>query len=278
MECHCQSGASVAPAPGSVAAYQAQWEQRIAVWYPQLDQRSYFLPAVHMNRLSYQSRSVAGQDVYVTTPPVDDRPAGVTAVSAADAKDDRAMQHVLHCLRALADNQNEAMFVLSALDFRNYLVELCNNAASATLFPRPADLKTKGKVKGADKGEFDLLVIHPTYGLLVGEVKSVGDTFSGSPSLTTQEEAAVEKRVAKAVRQLDKEEAVLKHLVSDLQHPPRVRKTLLLPNVTRAQLRSVLASRPALERVCDDGDDHDDDDNDDDGDSSFGASSPAVLP
>ena len=231
-----------------------------------------------MNRLSYQSRSVAGQDVYVTTPPVDDRPAGVTAVSAADAKDDRAMQHVLHCLRALADNQNEAMFVLSALDFRNYLVELCNNAASATLFPRPADLKTKGKVKGADKGEFDLLVIHPTYGLLVGEVKSVGDTFSGSPSLTTQEEAAVEKRVAKAVRQLDKEEAVLKHLVSDLQHPPRVRKTLLLPNVTRAQLRSVLASRPALERVCDDGDDHDDDDNDDDGDSSFGASSPAVLP
>ena len=115
-----------------------------------------------------------------------------------------------------------------------------------------------------------MLVIHPTYGLLVGEVKSVGDTFSGSPSLTTREEAAVVKRVAKAVRQLDKEEAVLKHLVSDLQHPPRVRKTLLLPNVTRAQLRSVLASRPALERVCDDGDDgdnDDDDDNYDDGDS-----------
>ena len=250
-----QSGAG--GGPGSPASayhqHQAQWERCLADWYPDLHRRTYFLPAVHMNRVNYHPGQVSGQHVYVTHPPVTNRAAGVTALGTGEVQDDLATQRVLHCLRALADGQGEAMFVVSSLNFDHYLTQLCHHSAAATattttgLFPRPQDLKTKGK--SVHRGEFDLLIIHPQYGLLVGELKSVGDTFSSGPSLSGQEESAVARRVEKALRQLDKEERVLRHLVSDLQHPPRVRKTLLLPNVTRTQLLTLLASRPVLRQV-----------------------------
>ena len=65
------------------------------------------------------------------------------------------------------------MFVISQLNFGDYLNEPCYSAA-ASLLPRPIDLKSQHK----HRGDFDVLLLHRRYGVLVGEVKSIGDQFS----------------------------------------------------------------------------------------------------
>ena len=223
-----------------------EWQKRITEWFPELDQRTFFVPNVQMNRLNYRKGSVAGQEVLVTQPPVRNRPQGDTSFSHGEAADDAEIQRLLHCLRALADTRKQVMFVLTQLGFHNYLSELCAEAAAAAELPRPEDLKKEGM----HRGDFDLLVIHRDYGILVGELKAVGYTFEGAKSLKQEEKDSVlAKRVIQAVKQLHKQGRMLSHLTSDLKSPPRVRKTLLIPNVSRSQLCTLFDKRPGLREV-----------------------------
>ena len=225
------------------------WRQFVEDWYPNWRQQSYFVPPIFMRKVPYVQTEVAGQSVRVPQPPVTQaihfgKGEGKAPVLESDVREDQAQNHVLCCLKALGDHHQEVMFVLSQLNFSDYLNQP-SYAPAAALLPRPIDLRTKGNSAG--HGDFDLVVIHRHCGLLVAEVKSFGSAFD---SLAPDHfRPALAKKIKMGVRQLDKSEVVLKHLVSDFHPPPRVSKTLALPNVTSAQIRSVLSEDPSLLQV-----------------------------
>lgn len=162
----------------------------------------------------------------------------------SDAQADFAQSFVLANLQELGRRQQEVMFIVSQLDFGCYMNRPCYAAAAARL-PKPADLDEKYR-----RGDFDVLVIHRLYGILAGEVKSVGLAHAGVEKTEEEADADVAVKVRKAIKQLDKSETVVRHLVSDVARGLAVRKTLFLPFVSGAQLQRVLGSNPQLEEVC----------------------------
>lgn len=223
----------------------ALWRQQVVKWYPDLYQRTHFLPPVHFHRTQHEELQLAsGHPVLVTRPPLPDRPpGGASLLSQSDVRDDQSLQRVLDCLRQLAEAPGEVMFVLSELKFGEYLNEPCFAAAASALPNIPMDKKTRRK----QEGDFDVLVIHRQHGILVGEIKAIGEKLSHLPQ--QQQDQAVKKKMEQAIRQLNKAKDVLQHVVSDLQPPPRVQTTLMLPNIARAQLHGVLAGNLPLSQV-----------------------------
>ena len=252
------------------------WLQAVSEWYPYRHSRSYFLPPIHFNRVPFDVVTVAGQPVLVPQRPSNQPspkkpssgPASVSAtqpgsqvpgkpvagsvwtpqsptpteVLDSDARDDSGTQHVLSCLRALAEKQGEVMMVISQLDFRKYLDDKTDpiSTAACSFLPRPATMAPKKY----HRGDFDVLIIHPHYGLVVGEVKSVGS----DPGNTQDLGKAVVKRVRKAVGQLHKAQDVLSHLVSDMA-PVKISKTLILPSISSSQLLQALSTDMTLAQV-----------------------------
>nr|KAG5711617.1 hypothetical protein BaRGS_016799 [Batillaria attramentaria] len=253
----------------------ASWLHSVNDWYPDLHTRTYFVPPLHFNRVSYDVQTVAGQSVLVpkVAPSVPSLPAAAAKPASSahssspsqqplpgsvwpdeppatvghapqifdcDVRDDRAQQLVLQHIRDLAEREREVMLVLSQLDFRKYLDKQVDpiSAAAAALLPRPVTLKPSHR-----RGDFDVLIIHRQYGMIVGEVKAVGANFSKTQDMDT----AVVTRVQKAVKQLNKAEDVLRHLVSDLA-PVTITKTLMLPNITSRQLVQALSTSPQIQQ------------------------------
>lgn len=145
------------------------------------------------------------------------------------SRDDRAQERVLHCLQALAHSLQEVMMVISQLQFGLYLNKPSYAAAAARL-PRAINLPESYR-----QGDFDVLILHSKYGLVTGEVKSVGDNFTRLQMTEQKEDEVVVKVVVKAVKQLNKAKAVLEHLVSDLPGLA-ITKVLLFPNITSVRL------------------------------------------
>lgn len=158
-------------------------------------------------------------------------------------RDDRAQERLLHCLRAMADEQKEAMMVISQLQFGRYLHNP-SYAAIASLLPHVKKMEACYR-----RGDFDVLIIHKKYGLITGDVKSIGSNFSQLNLPTEQEDNAIVKKVQEAVKQLNKAETVLKYLVSDLIDVTVVTKTIVMPNVTSAQLTRAISRDPVTVKV-----------------------------
>ena len=260
----------------AVQKAMTMWLQAVREWYPSRHSRSYFLPPLHFNRVPFDVATVAGQPVLVPQQPSNQPspkkpssgPASApapqpgnqvlgkpvagsvwtpqsptpTEVLDSDARDDSGTQHVLSCLRSLAEKQKEVMMVISQLDYRKYLDDKTDpiSAAACSGLPRPATMPSKKY----HRGDFDVLIIHPRYGLVVGEVKSVGS----DPGNTQDLDKAIVKRVRKAVGQLHKAEDVLSHLVSDVA-PVKISKTLILPSITSSQLLQALGTDTILAKV-----------------------------
>lgn len=183
-------------------------------------------------------------------------------VMPSDVRDDVAHQRVLQYLRCLADDLQEVMFVISHLDFAKYLMKSNNKHRKAmACFPRaenlPAStsspdarqgLSDRAKDNKEKRGDFDVLIIHPKYGLVIGEVKSVG----GNPEhMKDNPDQAITKKVELAVKQLKKSEKMLGHLISDIETPVHITKTLMLPNLTSQQLLQALqANCSAAKALC----------------------------
>ena len=149
---------------------------------------------------------------------------------------------MLRNLQELGKAGHEVMVIQSLLDFGNYLNKPSYAAAAknfATCHLRPC----------YRHGDFDVLVIHRKYGILVGELKAVGRNQPGVSRTQAQADEDVAKRVGKAVKQLDKSETVMKHLVDDIAPSLTIRKALFLPYVGGTQLLRVLTANPQLEQV-----------------------------
>ncbi|XP_070184409.1 uncharacterized protein [Littorina saxatilis] len=148
-------------------------------------------------------------------------------------------------LQKLGNSRREAMFILSQLNFGNYLNQPAYATAAAQL-PRPVHSAPRYR-----DGDFDFLLIHRQHGILIGELKSVGKNQAAFNKTQAQANADVAKRVTKAVKQLDRSETVVRHLVSDVAPGLTVRKTLVLPYVRTEQLKLALDNDPQLEEaVC----------------------------
>ncbi|XP_070207989.1 uncharacterized protein [Littorina saxatilis] len=164
-------------------------------------------------------------------------------VRECDVQADFTQQHVLYNLQELGTRRHEVMFVLSELNFKDYLNKPFY-AKQTSKLPKPGNIPAKDRHHGK-QGDFDVLLIHRQYGILVGEVKSVGKTRA------SQVDVEVIRVLQKAVKQLDKCEVHARHMVSDIASELTVRKTLFLPYVSSSQLRRVLsASEQLKEAIC----------------------------
>ena len=259
------------------------WLKCIAEWYPRRLEKTYFLSPLYFRRTSHDADTVAGESVLVhvlpprkkakyspqsnqthPTPPVAGsvftKPQDSSAPAASwplppfaenTRVDDEATERVLSCLRALSEEHGEVMMVMSQLEFRKYLDGKASPiyAAACALHPRP----DTHPCSTCRNGEFDVLIIHRHYGLIVGEIKAVGAHMENILDLNDK----VVEKVTKAVEQLEKAGAMLKHLVSGVNismtnHPVsdiNIIKTLFLPNVTSGQLTEAVSTDPQLEQV-----------------------------
>nr|KAG5714528.1 hypothetical protein BaRGS_006974 [Batillaria attramentaria] len=197
----------------------------------------------------------------------------IDSLMRSGVRDDRAQQHVLHCLQTIAKGSlpgrgPQIMFVLSQMQFQDYLSKPCYASATA-MFPRPIDLKGLN----LERGDFDVLIIHRHYGLLVGEIKAVGGNASERGLSEDKRLDDLVKALKKMLKvgkkslqvcvpihgtrpreglgQLEKAREVLRYMLSDLTPQPRVTATLILPFVTSQQLRRVLEMDSELkEALC----------------------------
>lgn len=262
------------------------WREVVTSLYPDALRRTYTVPPEHFNKVPYVRDTVpgSGQSALVlrqqpsgeapvgTVPPAslqskptpqyslwtkESKPQATPCrVTGSDFTDDFAQRHILANLQALGNVGPEPMFILSQVNFGSYLDKPSYAAANAQLL-RPDTLEPRYR-----RGDFDILLIHRRYGVLIGELKSVGWQLSGA--FKTQAQAAenivktqaevdndIVNRVKRAVDQLDKSETVLKHVLSDIAPDLSVKKTLFLPYVSSARLQRVLAEQPQLEQVRD---------------------------
>lgn len=156
--------------------------------------------------------------------------------------DVRTLQRVLHCLHALADDSQpeEVMTVISQFRFgqRQHqhhpsYMPACEFLAMTGSLP-PDILQHRH-----EDGDTDILIIHRHYGLITLEIKSVGKNFKWIKVVQERLDTFVMEEIDKAVQQLNKAEAVLKQLVSDLA-ALKVTKSLVMPNITHSQLLRTL--------------------------------------
>ncbi|KAK7477367.1 hypothetical protein BaRGS_00031385 [Batillaria attramentaria] len=219
---------------------QLDFEQWKAAMRPVLLQRTIYAPPVHMNRELLQRVLFADKEVYITQPPVmTHNSAEHSVLQDSNVRDDDTQRHFLYCLRALSDKLSEVMAVVSLLRFEDYLKEP-SYRASIVKFPKPVDTKHP-------RGDFDFLIIHPVHGLLIIEIKAIGDRFESSwPE--AKKDALVSKKIQLAIKQLDKGKAVLTHLISDKKPAPPVKTALVMPNIGKDQLERVLITEHKLKK------------------------------
>ncbi|XP_025107949.1 uncharacterized protein LOC112572468 isoform X1 [Pomacea canaliculata] len=226
--------------------------------FPDLETKAHFLPPVFMNRVPMTRVLLEGGEVLVpqeakgkagmSVHPV--LSAGIitksqpTTVQDSDIRDDAAMQRVNLCLQKLSENNREVFVALSELKFGQYLGEPCYAAAAAQL-PSAKNLPPHHPKRWKD-GDFDVLLIHRHYGLVICEVKSVGANVQALNMSQQDIDQSIRKKLGQAVSQLDKAEVMLSHLVHDVAPGLRVCKTMALPNLTARQVQQAIEGDPKL--------------------------------
>ncbi|XP_025111876.1 uncharacterized protein LOC112574796 [Pomacea canaliculata] len=167
----------------------------------------------------------------------------------SDVRDDEAKQRVLVCLQEFSERNKEVLFGMSKLAFGDYLGEPVYAAAAAQLPPRanlPSALPRNWK-----QGDFDVLLIHRHYGFVVCKVRAFGDITQALNMSQQDIENNIREKLRDAVSQLDKAEAMLSHLVSDIASGLRITKTIAFPNLTASQVQQAICEDiPLTEDLC----------------------------
>ncbi|XP_025112588.1 uncharacterized protein LOC112575161 isoform X2 [Pomacea canaliculata] len=202
--------------------FQEYLEKSVKDMYPDITGTFYFVPPVYFNKTHYRKKLVIGEVTWVPDTPTDN-----------DVRHDRAMQHVIHCLRHLAERRQEKMFVLTQLTFDAYL----NNVSTEYVTHRlpTADSNISNNI--------DLLIIHQKHGVLVGVVKTVSDDDVRGQDNEEKAGEMIILQVKEGLQQLDEAVCTMNHLTSD-QKSVKVRKFLMLPRLSRSSLNRAVASQP----------------------------------
>jgi hypothetical protein len=182
----------------------------------------------------------------------------------SDERSHIAELKVLQCFKR-SEFHKEGMFVIFNMKFSDLPIarhlsdrELKRTAAKQLKLPvsqinqsilaafkallLPKDLQHLQHMR-LDKGDIDILLMHHQYGLLAGSMKIVAGSDPQS----------VAKEVEESIKQLDKSDVMLRYSTSadPLSHQPspRIVKTLILPNVSKKELQSVVDMNPTLAEV-----------------------------
>ncbi|XP_025078797.1 uncharacterized protein LOC112554934 [Pomacea canaliculata] len=188
-----------------------------------------------------QHQAVLPSNTQVMTPSETDETSISHPATAQDSdiRDDTAMKQVLLCLQNLSEKTGEVLVGITRLHFGQYLSEPCFSVAAAQL-PRasslPPDLPQNWK-----QGKFDVLLIHRHYGLVVCNVMSFGDITNDLKMSQEDIVKTIRKKLRDAVTQLNKAEAMLSHLVSDVCPGLRITKTIAVPNLTTDQVQQAIS-------------------------------------
>ncbi|XP_025112289.1 uncharacterized protein LOC112575021 isoform X2 [Pomacea canaliculata] len=202
----------------------------IQTMYPDILTACYFVPSLYINRNMYRNDEVAGEKVVVMEAAPDDT-----------LRHDHAIQHVLNCLRHLADRDQQAMFVLSQFTCDDYLASVDEQFAHHKL-PMPSDLRRRDK----NYENFDVLIVHRQYGVVVVVVKA--SVCTADIRVEIKDFRRVVQDLRKAVKQLDGAERMLKHLMADVRPDIAIRKTLMLPNLSLKFLKEILGKHQDVEK------------------------------
>ena len=158
---------------------------------------------------------------------------------------DKVRQKLFGSFRRLADTHSDVMFVISQLQYDDYLIH-SSQAAALNRLPRPGSMK-ESKYR---RGDFDFLILHRRAGIIAIEVKTVGASRMFWSMTEQYQDQSVHKRAEKALAQLQRCGDVLRHLVCDQTVPPRIRQTVCFPCITPGQFQRVLRSDQQLRQVC----------------------------
>ncbi|XP_025107255.1 uncharacterized protein LOC112571998 isoform X2 [Pomacea canaliculata] len=236
------------------------WTNWVENAFPDLESKAYFVPPVFVNRVPMTKYSSPVNEALVIreapgkagpsicpalSPSTLTTSPQPTPVQDSDIRDDAAMQRVILCLQKLTEKKG-VFVALSQLKFGQYLGEPCYAAAAAQL-PSAKNLPPHHPESWKD-GDFDVLLIHRHYGLVICEVKSVGDNVLALNMSQQDIDKSIRAKLGQAVSQLDKAEVMLSHLVHDVAPGLRVCKTMALPNLTAPQVQQAIDGDPKLSR------------------------------
>lgn len=163
-------------------------------------------------------------------------------VQESDARDDLAQQHVLFCLREFVRREKKVLFVISQLRFSDYLAK-ASYAATEQFFLRPKHLDSQYR-----RGDFDILIIHPRRGIIIGKIKSVLSNKECFKRTQDDVDSDIVARLRKAISALNRSELVIRELTKDLG-PVLIAKTVILPYVSRVDMQRVLSKNHQLGQV-----------------------------
>ncbi|RUS85757.1 hypothetical protein EGW08_006471 [Elysia chlorotica] len=167
-------------------------------------------------------------------------------VMAKDARADEGENRVINAMELLGQLLGQwfgPMFIICSYQYNNYLNKLreemfCKGEAS-----RPT--RAFGQIMRA---EHDCLIFHKDIGVLVVCIKAIGDNFSDWNASEDQIKASTAKILHKALKQLEREEAMIRHVTSDLRSRARLvcHSLVALPNMYRKQVDAALDTDPDL--------------------------------
>ncbi|KAK7492448.1 hypothetical protein BaRGS_00016321 [Batillaria attramentaria] len=213
------------------------WWHIMRKWYPNMHEIVYCVPPVHFHAVSYKPKAEE---------PVFEEPYErfgmrmILPTQGSNIRDDEAQQRVLHTFSTFARKKGFVAFILSNVEFQNYLNKDYEFTDGEQDFPRPniAD----------NEGEIDVLIIDKENGIFVLEVKATG--LKSHREHVTDETQVTEciAPLCKASRQLPKDAHVVKHILSDLDPHGhiKIRRGVLMPNLKRAVLKTVLDRFPLV--------------------------------
>ena len=245
--------------------------QQLQQMYPNVLEQVYFLPSTHFNQWNLRLTSQVGNSsVYEPNPPL-----------ISERRGSEAEQRVLCSLQKLCDASSSGlpdaairpMFVLNGVNFENVLKKQTPNPDRKKR-NRPEESETQEtagqKTQSKIKGKADFLIIHKSLGLVIIEVKAVGDVTT-SQADTDKALKDVLGKVSKAHHSTEGDtgdadtassmerseshprtdkELFASQIIAALQIDMPVTYVVAFPNLTRADLERVGKQHQDFLTVC----------------------------
>ncbi|GFO15953.1 hypothetical protein PoB_004245800 [Plakobranchus ocellatus] len=159
-------------------------------------------------------------------------------VMPKDARADEGENRVISAMEILGQKFGP-MFIICSFQYNNYLNKLREEMFSKGEAARPT--RAFGQIMRA---EHDCLIFHKDYGVLIICIKAIGDNFSDWNATQDQIVSSTAKILHKALKQLEREEAMIRHVTSDLHTSNKLtcHHLIALPNMKREQVDAALDS------------------------------------
>ena len=135
------------------------WWKIVTKWYPHIHSRVYCVPPVHFNSVAYTPAPPPAKKFSVRK---------FMAGLYSTVKDDEAQPRTQWAFSSFLEQKKAAAFVLSNLEFQNYLNKEYEVIGDNVL------PYVKPDMTAGDEGEVDLLIIDKMDGVFVLEIKATG--------------------------------------------------------------------------------------------------------